>query len=152
MSEASTWQIRRALPNEAADLSEIAMRSKAYWGYSPEFMEACREELSVAQGDIAEPDSVFRLAECEGAIAGYYALVRLPADDCELEALFVEPDWIGRGVGRAHVLLADARGAQCSLRTRARRPAGRFAARGVAGFLARVLDPTTSVPSRPRRA
>ncbi len=93
--------IRPAREREALVLGELAFRSKAYWGYSPEFMEACREELEVAQGDIAEPDSVFRLAECEGAIAGYYALVRLAAHDYELDALFVEPEWIGRGIGRA---------------------------------------------------
>jgi hypothetical protein len=35
---------RRARPNEAAVLSELALRSKAYWGYSDEFMEQCRAE------------------------------------------------------------------------------------------------------------
>ena len=39
--------------DEADRLSDLAFRSKAHWGYSPEFMEACREELRVAVAAIA---------------------------------------------------------------------------------------------------
>ena len=39
--------IRSARVQEAKEISALAMRSKAYWGYSKEFMEACREELTV---------------------------------------------------------------------------------------------------------
>ena len=42
--------IRRALPSEAASQSALARRSKAVWGYSPEFMEACRDELTLSRG------------------------------------------------------------------------------------------------------
>ncbi len=38
--------IRPVDASEAAIISELAMRSKAHWGYSPEFVEACRAELS----------------------------------------------------------------------------------------------------------
>ena len=100
--------IRAAGEREALVLGELAFRSKAYWGYSPEFMAACRAELTVAEHDIAAPDSVFRLAECDGDIAGYYALVRLSPYEYELEALFVEPHWIGRGIGRELVEHAKA--------------------------------------------
>jgi hypothetical protein len=37
--------IREAVSSEAALLSALAMRSKAYWGYSSDFMEKCRAEL-----------------------------------------------------------------------------------------------------------
>jgi len=33
--------IRNARQDEATELSGLAMRAKAYWGYSHEFMDAC---------------------------------------------------------------------------------------------------------------
>ena len=47
MSRSSAGVIRAARSDEAGLLSEIAFRSKAYWGYSEEFMVSCREELTV---------------------------------------------------------------------------------------------------------
>jgi hypothetical protein len=38
--------IRRALPGEADLLTALTLRSKAYWGYDREFMEAARAELT----------------------------------------------------------------------------------------------------------
>lgn len=92
--------IRPARSEESQLLSELAFRSKAYWGYSPEFMAACRAELSVSEADIASPRRHYVLAESDGNILGYYALERLSAIEYELEALFVEPQHIGQGIGR----------------------------------------------------
>ena len=47
-------EIRDAVTNEAEHLSDIAMRSKAYWGYSDAFLEKCRDELSVQPFDIED--------------------------------------------------------------------------------------------------
>jgi len=93
--------IRPAFPGEADLLSALALRSKAYWGYSPEFMDACREELSYSPGQIKNPEFAFMVADLAGVLIGFYALKRLSAVDFELEALFVEPVYIGQGVGRA---------------------------------------------------
>ena len=43
---------RSATAADAAELTDIAFRSKAYWGYSEEFMEACREELTLTRHDL----------------------------------------------------------------------------------------------------
>ncbi len=96
-----TILIRNARPDEATTLNALAMRSKAYWGYSNEFMEACREELSVLPGAIESDKFHYAVAERRGEIVGYYALERLSASAFELEALFVEPAHIGSGVGWA---------------------------------------------------
>jgi len=40
------------------------------------------------------------VAERNGEIAGFYALEKISANAFELEALFVEPEYIGSGVGR----------------------------------------------------
>ena len=92
--------IRPAHSQENQLLSELAFCSKAYWGYSPEFMEACRAELFVSEVDIANPHHHFAIAELDSKIVGYYALEDLTTDEYELVALFVEPQQIGQGIGR----------------------------------------------------
>jgi hypothetical protein len=49
MTESIT--IRQAIFGEGQLLSDLAFRSKAYWGYSSEFMEACQAELTVSESD-----------------------------------------------------------------------------------------------------
>ena len=98
MSSGSSGSIRRALPKEATALSELAFRSKAHWGYSDEFMRACRAELSLSPGYV-ETQPTFIL-ESHGEAIGFYALERLSDDEVELGYLFVEPAAIGRGHGR----------------------------------------------------
>ena len=92
--------IRSAIPAEARQLSDLAMRSKAYWGYTPEFMEACREELTVTSARILDRGFDYRVVVIGDDIAGYYALETLSEAEFELEALFVEPSQIGKGLGR----------------------------------------------------
>lgn len=82
-------------------LSELAMRSKAHWGYSPAFMAACREELTYSAAQVEGADYTFAVAERSGEAVGFYALGKVSAAEVELEALFVEPAHIGTGVGRA---------------------------------------------------
>ena len=93
--------LRPARPGESEALSELALRSKAYWKYSPEFIEACRAELAVSEEALVDPRSRYVLAESEGAVVGYYALICDPAGSFELDALFVRPENIGQGIGRA---------------------------------------------------
>ena len=63
-------------------------------------MEACRDELSVAETDIGADDHAIFLAMIDESIAGFYDLKSMAADRMEMQALFVEPASIGRGVGR----------------------------------------------------
>ncbi len=93
-------KVRAAAHGEAAALSSLAMRSKAHWGYSDEFMTACREELTYSGSQIESDNYEFFVCQSEGRIAGFYALKLLTPSSAELEALFVEPDMIGRGLGR----------------------------------------------------
>jgi GNAT superfamily N-acetyltransferase len=93
--------IRPAAPAEGAVLSGLAMRSKAHWGYPAELMEACRAELTYSPEQIGRSEIPFAVAESQGAVIGFYALERRSESECELEALFVERGWIGRGIGRA---------------------------------------------------
>jgi N-acetylglutamate synthase-like GNAT family acetyltransferase len=90
--------IRPAQAQEVGLLSDLALRSKGYWGYEAEFLEACREELTVTPGDI-EPRRVTVL-ERDGAVLGFYGLDG-QAPVGELWWLFVEPSAIGTGAGKS---------------------------------------------------
>ena len=92
--------IRVARPDEAGILSSLALRSKAHWGYSREFIESCRDELTYESDQIADDDYFFAIAESDSMVAGFYALASISARQFELEALFVEPKYIGKGIGR----------------------------------------------------
>jgi len=90
--------IRRATPAEADLLSALALRSKAHWGYSEEFMEACRVELRYEAPHIAA-NPVF-VAQTAETVAGFYSIQPLSPSTVELDGLFVEPASIGSGLGR----------------------------------------------------
>jgi GNAT superfamily N-acetyltransferase len=99
--------IREAFPEEAGLSSDLALLSKAHWGYSQDFLDSCRSELTVSPAQISS-DCYQYLAAVEGdVIIGFYALERLSDNDYELEALFVAPEHIGTGIGRA--LIAHAK-------------------------------------------
>ena len=94
-------KIRGAVSNEAALLSDLAMRSKAHWGYSSEFIQACRAELTVLPQNIESKEFQYVVGDLDGEVVGFYALKRISPSVFELEAMFVEPKHIGHGIGRA---------------------------------------------------
>lgn len=93
-------RVRPAAAGEAPFLSDLASRSKAHWGYAPGFIEACRGELTYSAEQILDPQHFFAVAEVAGELVGFYALEARPDAEFELGALFVEPKWIGCGLGR----------------------------------------------------
>jgi GNAT superfamily N-acetyltransferase len=100
------FYIRPARVEEAAALSDLCFRSKAVWGYDPEFMALMLAALGVAGEDIAAGD-VWVATGADGQIAGVVALAPGDAPGAlDLNKLFIEPRHIRSGVGRA--LLAHA--------------------------------------------
>ena len=95
----NSLRIRKAFPEEADFLSRLALRSKAHWGYSKDFLEACRSELTVDASRIGSNDCQCFVAVDGDLIVGFYTLESVSAKSCELDALFVEPKRIGSGVG-----------------------------------------------------
>jgi GNAT superfamily N-acetyltransferase len=96
--------IRRARPGEADALTDLAVRSKAHWGYGEEFMAAVASELIVHESDLERLDVL--VVERDGAPVAFAAL-ELDAPAPALHLLFVAPEWIGTGLGGA--LLTAAR-------------------------------------------
>lgn len=108
--------LRAASQYEATAISSLAIRSKAHWGYSDEFLELCREELTYAEVQIESPDFEFWICEVEDGAAGFYVLEILNPDETELEALFVEPEFMGRGIGRTLIEHAKKKSAESGSR------------------------------------
>ena len=88
--------LRPARFDEAPALSELALRSKAHWGYDDAFLEACRAELTVRPEHVAASRVV--VATSAARVVGFSILLGGPPR-AEVEMLFVEPDAIGTGVG-----------------------------------------------------
>lgn len=97
-AETTRVAIRPARAEEAAALSALALRAKAHWGYDEAFLAAYRDALTVTPGDIAA--HTVRVATLGGRPCGFYQL-RGAGETATLTDLWVEPEAIGRGHGRA---------------------------------------------------
>ncbi len=91
--------IRRATVEDSAVLTDITFRAKAYWGYSPSLMEEWRVIIGVPP-ELIRNNPVY-LLEDSGRVCGYYSLEHPDSDQIMLENLFIDPAFIGSGVGRA---------------------------------------------------
>ena len=94
----SEIHIREGRESDFERLREIAVEAKAHWGYDRALVEEW------AQGGDFEPESLRRrllyVAEEDGRPVGWAALI--PRGEVGwLEDLWVDPAWIGRGLGRA---------------------------------------------------
>jgi GNAT superfamily N-acetyltransferase len=96
--------IRDARPDEAPALAALQRRSADVW-------EEYRAQLA-ANPDAIEPphraiaDGRVRVAaDASGRLLGFSVVLPIRDGRCELEDIFVEPEWMRRGVGR--LLVAD---------------------------------------------
>ena len=90
--------IRPALPHEGIALTDLVIRSKAYWGYDSAFLAASRPALTLTARRIAE-DVVYVYQDGQQAL-GVYDL-RIVATRGDVDLFFVAPAAIRTGVGRA---------------------------------------------------
>jgi GNAT superfamily N-acetyltransferase len=79
-------------------LTELCLRSKALWGYDNEFMQACRDELTLTASMMQS--SCFKVAEIEGHVIGV-AQVTVKGELAKLDKVFVEPTRLRSGAGKA---------------------------------------------------
>jgi ribosomal protein S18 acetylase RimI-like enzyme len=96
-SVADKFQIQRATPEQADELSQIALAAKAHWGYPARWLEIWKPQLTF------RPEY---FEESEGWVA---VLEETPIGFCTLqdengkawiENLWVLPAYIGKGIGR----------------------------------------------------
>jgi N-acetylglutamate synthase-like GNAT family acetyltransferase len=80
-------------------LTELCFRSKALWGYDNEFMQACRDELTLT-ASMMQSSSCFKVAEIDGHVIGV-AQVTVKGEPAKLDKVFVEPTRLRSGAGKA---------------------------------------------------
>jgi GNAT superfamily N-acetyltransferase len=96
MDEGSpTWRIRRAGAHEGERLREIAIAAKSYWGYE---LDDVRRWAAAGDFSAEALSGELYVAEADGRPIAWAALIA-KGDVVWLDDLWVEPDWIGRGVG-----------------------------------------------------
>jgi GNAT superfamily N-acetyltransferase len=88
--------IRPARPEEGERLREVALAAKAHWGYDEDWVRGW-----AAQGDFS-PEALAAkpvlVADLGGRAIGFASLIP-QGETCVLDDLWVDPDWIGRGLG-----------------------------------------------------
>lgn len=89
---------RKARPEEAEALTDLAIRSKRSWGYSDEFMQKVMPDMIVHSKFLEEENGI--VAEDGDTTVGY-AIVRVDSDQAFLRDLFVEPSYQRTGIGKA---------------------------------------------------
>jgi N-acetylglutamate synthase-like GNAT family acetyltransferase len=90
--------IRFAKLKETSLLSELVLRSKGYWGYDTAFLASCRQKLSYHINQLSSPAYCFKVPELNRCkMTGFFALDLLGSDNPELNALLIDPDFIGQG-------------------------------------------------------
>ena len=92
------FRVRRALPDDADSLTQIAHDAKRHWGYPEHWIKHWQSDLTISSEYLTN-NPVF-VAEHEGNVIGFYALV-IKNDKAELDHLWVSPAYIGTGVGKA---------------------------------------------------
>ena len=90
--------IRRAAVGDAAELTRLARRAKASWGYPASWQREWKHVLSFSAEYIGR-EEVF-VAESEGTLVGVVAM-QDAASGPEIDHLWIAPESQGRGVGRA---------------------------------------------------
>lgn len=90
-------QIRRALPEEAGILSQIAISAKAHWGYPRHWMEIWKPQLTFSPEYFEENEGW--VAETNGIPVAFYTLQE-KAGNAWIENLWVSPEFIGKGIGK----------------------------------------------------
>lgn len=89
-------RFRRATLEDGPALAALAFRSKAHWGYSPEFMEVVREALDPS--DYLEDWPVY-VCSVDDRRVGFYGFREIDGE-IFLHDMFIAPEWIGKGIGR----------------------------------------------------
>jgi len=96
-------KVRRAFPEEAATLTQIAFFAKAHWGYPESWLEIWKPQLTFSPEYFKQYESW--VAEENGLPIAFYTLQEKDGN-AWMENLWVSPEGIGKGVGKSLFLHA----------------------------------------------
>ena len=98
--------ICRVLPEEADELTQIALSAKAHWGYPDPWMEMWKPQLTFSPEYFEENESW--LAVYNGRPIAFYTLQE-KVGNAWIENLWVLPEHMGKGLGKRLFLHAISR-------------------------------------------
>ena len=104
--------IRRARPDEAGVLTEIAHAAKRHWGYPENWMQHWKADLTMTPEFIAANEMYVAMIDEE--VVGCCAIA-CGEGMAELEHMWIRPQHMGTGVGRALFLHAKERAAKLEI-------------------------------------
>jgi ribosomal protein S18 acetylase RimI-like enzyme len=90
-------QIIRVIPEQADELSRIALASKAHWGYPQRWLEIWSPQLTFSPEYFEQNEGWVAISE--DRLIGFYTLQE-ENGNASLENLWVLPEYIGKGVGK----------------------------------------------------
>lgn len=91
-------KFRTANGNDAGTLSAIAILAKAHWGYPSSWLKLWEKSLTVTIEQV-QHDTIF-LCELQKKIVGFIG-ISTEGNLAEIEHLWVLPEFMSRGIGRA---------------------------------------------------
>lgn len=91
-------QIVRARPEDAEALTEIAFAAKRHWGYPEHWIQSWRDVLTI-RPELIAANVAYAAMEDDRALGVY--LLTQESDGLDLGHLWVLPEAMGRGIGRA---------------------------------------------------
>lgn len=89
--------IRKVKPEEADEMTSIALSAKAHWGYPERWMKIWAPQLTFSSEYFEENESW--AAEADGVPVAFYTLQEKDGNGW-IENLWVLPEFIGRGIGK----------------------------------------------------
>ena len=90
-------QIHRAKPEQAQDLTQIAVAAKRHWGYPERWMELWKPQLTFTPAYFDENENW--VAEINNVPVAFCTLMEKEGN-AWMENLWVSPEHIGKGVGK----------------------------------------------------
>lgn len=90
--------IQPASPEQAPELSKIALQAKGHWGYSQAQLERWRGAFLTIMPEYIQANQVW-MALIDNQIVGF-AAVKQQGAEVMLDHLWVLPAYIGQGIGR----------------------------------------------------
>jgi ribosomal protein S18 acetylase RimI-like enzyme len=91
-------RIIRSEPDDAATLTDIAFAAKRHWGYPEKWIKHWRAMLTIQPQFVVSCETY--AAKVGDRLVGFYALVP-EGSQMDLMHLWVQPEFMGRGIGRA---------------------------------------------------
>ncbi len=81
-------------------LSAMAKRAKSYWNYPSEWIELWKEDLTLTE-EYINSNMVYKAMEPDSnQIIGTCAVEQLSEKEVEIAHFWIEPEFMGKGVGR----------------------------------------------------